>query len=312
MKISAQVPRTASSRSDPDVKERLFVQWSLVGLVLLGASTLPITAQAQVPLTENLVVPYTGVVDQDGIPFDGQTQLRFRLLTVAQGGAAPAEPCAPAAGCLWEEAHPRVAVHGGAFSVLLGRPVGAPGVPIGPLLKADVQYFLEVAIGPVGANGWTTLGRQAIHPAPAAVWSAPSNLDLNRLTVATADVGALHATTGTLDHVDAADVQATDITASGSLTAPAFTATGAGQKLNNVFTFEPPCGTYYRIGVTENLCHRPVAGRICWMSNYIAQGLTTPNSLAQCAVSRDENNWFVHIWARENGGVSCEMSCVTY
>jgi hypothetical protein len=257
------------------------------GLASVCAPWLLTPSHAQSTLTENLVVPYTGVVDQDGIPFDGETQLRFRLLTVAQGGALPGGDCVAQASCVWEEAHPHVRVHGGAFSVLLGRPVGAAATAIGALLKADTQYYLEVAISPVGAAGWTTLGRQALHPVPAAVWSAPTNLDLNQLSAARADVADLHANQATVDRLDAVNV-----VAGGSLTAPAFTATGPANapKLNNVFVHEDPCGTGYLNRVAQDVCHRPFAGRICWLSQVLIQNAAGDTSLGSCAVGHDANN----------------------
>ena len=55
------------------------------------------------------VVPYSGHLDSDGLPFDGEVQMTFSLYDAAQGPQA--------AGAPWVECHPQVAVHAGAFTV---------------------------------------------------------------------------------------------------------------------------------------------------------------------------------------------------
>ncbi len=135
------------------------------------------------------VIPYSGYLDSDGQPYDGAVQLRFRLYDVPQGAQAEGQP--------WEECHPAVQVHQGAFTVRLGDARGPNAVPqpVAPLLAMNRQYWLELSVrvvdGDCGAPGaWTTLaGRQQVSPAPQAVWSA----NATDLRLQTLDVqGATH------------------------------------------------------------------------------------------------------------------------
>jgi hypothetical protein len=111
--------------------------------------------------------------------------MRFRLLTANPGDAVPAAAaCDAASNCIWEEAHPQVRVTSGSFTVRLGeQPAVPPMAALLDLLRQGKIYFVEVAVRSSDQADWTTMGRQEISPAPAAVWSAPQDLQVGNLTV---------------------------------------------------------------------------------------------------------------------------------
>jgi hypothetical protein len=171
------------------------------------------------------VVPYTGHLDSDGVPFDGEVQMTFTLYDTAEGPQAAGQP--------WSECHPQVRVRDGAFTVRLGAPAGPGAVAsdLTPLLARDEQQYLAIAVRPrnlglnpagdCAANGgpWTAFGaRQAISPVPQALWSARAT--------------DLVATSVTAEAVAAGTVSAGEIDAAG-VTAGAVTTTGAGLRIEN-------------------------------------------------------------------------------
>ncbi len=90
-------------------------------LVAIGGA-----AQAQVP---GLVNQEGLLVDEDGLPIEGDVDLGFALYAQAQGGAP-----------IWSETHRGVALQGGYYSVLLGATV-----PLTPAVVSGAQYLqLEV------------------------------------------------------------------------------------------------------------------------------------------------------------------------
>jgi len=121
--------------------------------------TLAGPAVAQVdgdPATEDLprVVPYDGVLNLDGAPYDGQADMRFSLYAAPDGG----EP-------LWSESwnagDPRpVQVTGGRFAVNLGT-----FEPMEETLYDAGRIYLGIEVRGDGAADWVALaGRQRINP----------------------------------------------------------------------------------------------------------------------------------------------------
>lgn len=143
------------------------------------------------------IVPYSGFLDRDGVPVDGEVALRFRLFTDAAALAPPEDPCdgSGVASCVFSEVHPRVAAHAGAFVVRLGRPVGEGAVArdIAPLLRTNTQHFIEVAVGDA-AGRWVVLGRQMLNPVPQALFTVQEEIAVRHLQAEVADVGTLTAT----------------------------------------------------------------------------------------------------------------------
>jgi hypothetical protein len=144
------------------------------GLTAVGAlvSALLVSATAQAEPVQ-MVVPYHGSLDSDGVPVDGEVQLTFTLYDTAAGPQGAGEP--------WSECHPQVSVHNGAFAVRLGAPTGPAAVPVDltGYLGRNRQHYLEISVrrpdrvaNPAGdcseAGGpWTTFGtRQRISPVP--------------------------------------------------------------------------------------------------------------------------------------------------
>lgn len=144
------------------------------GLTAVGAlvSALLVSATAQAEPVQ-MVVPYHGILDNDGVPVDGEVQMTFTLYDTAAGPQG--------AGVPWSECHPQVSVHNGAFAVRLGAPLGPAAVPMDltPYLGRNQQHYLEISVrrldgvaNPAGdcseAGGpWTTFGtRQRISPVP--------------------------------------------------------------------------------------------------------------------------------------------------
>ncbi len=147
------------------------------------------------------VVPYSGILDRDGAPVSGVVRLRFRAFTAPDAVAADGDPC-NAGACVWTETHPEVPVHNGAFTVRLGRPVGAGAVPqtIAPILRQNQQYYLEVAVGDDQVDRWLVLGRQALHPVPQTIFTLQEDVNLRTLRATEATVGRVHVTeNGTYD-----------------------------------------------------------------------------------------------------------------
>lgn len=181
--------------------------------VLLSVGLATASAQAE-PVAQ--VVPYSGFLDRDGAPVDGQAQLRFRVYTSAAAApAAEQDPCDASVqpDCAWQEVHPEVAVHNGAFQVRLGRPAGA-GQPrdLAPLLRTGQQLHLEVAVWDAASQRYATLGRQTISPAPQAVFTLQRDIAVGTLTADVVNTQALTTGSATADRLDATDVHAGALT----------------------------------------------------------------------------------------------------
>lgn len=149
----------------------------------LSLLLLPPTVAAADPVRQ--IVPYSGHLDFDGQPFNGTAQMRFRLYTAAD--APVAEDCAAEPACVWEESKETVRAYNGAFAVRLGE---SDPERMAGLVSQNTQYWLEMALRNLPAEGaepdpWVSLtGRQAITPAPQALWTASaSTLQLTGLTV---------------------------------------------------------------------------------------------------------------------------------
>lgn len=301
----------------------------LCATLVLAAAGAHTPTYAQVTLSSQIAVPYTGYLDQDGVPFDGRAQLRFRLLTVPAGGVAPEEACAGVAPCLWEELHPEVTVHAGAFSVALGRPVGGQPTPLGAVLAEDQQLYVEVAIRANDGLPFATMGRQAIHPVPAAVWAAPRNLTVDRLQAATATLGVVDATavtTGTADvtgllttadariratSVATATLNADQATVTGGVSAAYFQATGPSPKLRNVLTIGADC--HVQDGAPDGqYCHTPVGNKMCFLTRYHQDNGGNAGDVGYCHVTNDAANWYLNYAAQVDMHLSCSMRCLSW
>lgn len=181
----------------------------LNSIVLVSATLTTTSAQAE-PVSQ--VVPYSGFLDRDGAPLQGQARLRFRVYTTADAPVAGEDdPCdaSVAPTCAWQEVHPEVAVRNGAFQVRLGRPAGA-GQPrdLAPLLRRGEQLHLEVAVYDDAGQRYTTLGRQSISPAPQAIFTLQRDIAAGTLTAETVDTQTLSAVTAFAGRLDATDVHA--------------------------------------------------------------------------------------------------------
>lgn len=137
---------------------------ALVSLLLIAA---PAAAQDEAPIDR--VVPYSGLLDLDGAPYDGPVQMRFRLYTAAEGRQG--DDCAADPGCTWQETHPAVEVRSGRFAVDLGR--FAAG--LAAAIQTDRQLYVEMAVRrpePDDPPPWITLGRrQPLAPAPLSMYA---------------------------------------------------------------------------------------------------------------------------------------------
>lgn len=107
------------------------------------------------PATDGVprVIPYQGVLELDGAPYNGDVEIIFTLHPASSGAAT-----------LWTETQ-SVSVYNGTFSVSLGTvaPIAAT------LLAADSLW-----IG-LNVDGVAMANRQRITPVPYALWSAQSS-----------------------------------------------------------------------------------------------------------------------------------------
>ncbi len=138
-------------------------------LAVLLVCFAPTMVLAQVdgdPATEEVprVVPYDGVINLDGQPFDGLMDMRFSLYAAPDGGEAVwAER--------WAQVDERaVTVTGGRFAVNLGA-----FTPIEDTILDAGTLYLGIEVRRAGDGAFVALGgRQRINPVPYAMWSAAS------------------------------------------------------------------------------------------------------------------------------------------
>ncbi len=130
-------------------------------------------------------INYAGTLDNNGQPYTGEVQMSFRICThVADedGCQALGDPRA-------------VTVAGGKFSVTLGGDEA-----FAALMAQDVQYFLEISVGDLGAAQLTRLGsRTPLRPRGQSLWS------LRAATAGHADTAARAAIAGRADSAASAD-----------------------------------------------------------------------------------------------------------
>ena len=137
--------------------------------VLVAGALLAAPALAQPVLEPSQTVPYSGVLDLDGAPYEGPVDLRFSIHDALEEGA-----------CVWDEVHTAVPVSTGRFGVALGtvaleEAAPAEGCPDprplhAALLEPDARYLsVEVRVPGEGAEWLTLSGRQMIGAAPFAM-----------------------------------------------------------------------------------------------------------------------------------------------
>ncbi len=193
---------------------------SLLVLALLGVPALALAQVDGNPATDDVprVVPYDGVLNLDGVTFDGQVDIRFSLFAAPAGGL-------PVWSEAWTLAEQRpVQVTAGRFSVNLGS-----FEPIIATIEDAGTLYLGIEVRAVGAEPWVALaGRQRINPVPYALWSA-SAADLNVAGLAT--VGRLdvtgRATFGENVEVTGGATVGGDVNATGDVSGRNVTASGA-------------------------------------------------------------------------------------
>lgn len=107
------------------------------------------------PATDGVprVIPYQGVLELDGQPFNGEVSIGFSIYAASSGGAP-----------LWSEER-TVSVYNGTFAVSLGSIT-----PIAATLLAADSLWVGITV-----DGLEMTNRQNITPVPYALWSAQSS-----------------------------------------------------------------------------------------------------------------------------------------
>jgi hypothetical protein len=160
-----------SIRYQPGMKN-----WSwLIGATVGAVLTSSYFAYAALGGTSGIRIPYSGVLEQNGVLVSGEVDLTFGLWNAESGGVSP---------CYSSGAIPTT-LSSGRFAVVIG-----PVTPESCVAGKDV--WLDVTVD-TGGGAVLLPGRQRIHPAVAAVSSGTGDFDVggNLSVTGAAQLGTL-------------------------------------------------------------------------------------------------------------------------